>query len=50
MAATYLGCSQGKVRELVRAGELPIINLARDWRIDRFDLDKFIETNRQLEA
>jgi excisionase family DNA binding protein len=50
-AAAYLGCSPWKLRELVRAEKLPHVALGEGvWRFDVHDLDKLIESNRQLGA
>lgn len=54
-AAHYLGLSRSAVRALVSRGELPRVSLpacdgtgrrARVLRIDRNDLDKFIDANK----
>lgn len=45
-AATYLGVHRSTVRRLVLDGTLPHINSFKSWRIDRDDLDKFIQRQK----
>ena len=40
-AATALGVSPGRVRQLLLAGQLPGEKLGRDWMIRRADLERF---------
>lgn len=45
-AAAYLGVSAWHVRRLVWGGDLPAVRLGRLVRIDRADLDKFIDEQK----
>jgi excisionase family DNA binding protein len=50
-AAEYLSCSTWKLRELVRDEKIPHVLLGAEesvWRFDVHDLDKFIDSRRQL--
>ena len=50
-AAQYIGCSEWKLRTLVHDGRIPFIPLDEEgkvWRLDIHDLDRFIETRRQV--
>jgi excisionase family DNA binding protein len=50
-AAEYLSCSTWKLRELVRDEKIPHVLLGDHesvWRFDVVDLDKFIDSRRQL--
>jgi excisionase family DNA binding protein len=50
-AAEYLSCSPWKLRELVRDEKIPRVLLGDEesvWRFDVRDLDKFIDSRRQL--
>jgi len=50
-AAEYLSCSAWKLRELVRDEKIPHVLLGDEegvWRFDVRDLDKFIDSRRQL--
>jgi len=51
-AAAYLATSEWKIRELVRDGELPVIDDGKGgpWRFDVCDLDTYIEQHRQRTA
>ncbi len=51
-AAVYLGFSAWQIRKLVQDGDLPIVQCSdgessRHWRIDVFDLDRFIERHKR---
>lgn len=46
-AAKYLGTSRGGVRRLVHSGKLEPIRLdKKSWRLDRADLDAFVELSK----
>jgi excisionase family DNA binding protein len=45
-AAAYLGVSAWHVRRLVWGGDLPAVRLGRLVRLDRIDLDKFIDEQK----
>jgi len=50
-AANYLSCSTWKLRELVRDEKIPHVIIGDDdsvWRFDVLDLDKFIDSRRQI--
>ena len=48
-AAKYLSVSPWALRNLVRADKIPIVSLGEAvWRFDVQDLDKFIETHKQI--
>lgn len=42
-AASYLACSERKVWTLIKDGELPAIRFGRITRVERADLDAFIQ-------
>ena len=44
--AWKLNMGQGQVRKLIRDGDLPAIRIGTQWRIDKKDLDAFIEARR----
>ena len=48
-AATYLGMSDWSIRQLARAGKLPVVSGCEEcnWKFDVHDLDEFIENNKQ---
>ena len=45
-AAAYLGVSAWHVRRLVWGGDLPAVRMGRLVRLDRADLDKFIDEQK----
>ncbi len=47
-AALYLSVSEWKIRQLVQAGELPLVqdSMGGPWLIDVKDLDAYIERNK----
>ena len=45
-AAEYLGVSAWHVRRLVWGGDLPAVRMGRLVRLDRIDLDKFIDEQK----
>ena len=45
-AAARLGLTPGRVRQLIRAGQLPAVKAGRDWLIEKTDL-KLVETRRR---
>jgi excisionase family DNA binding protein len=47
-AGDYLGVGPRKIRALIQSGKLPLVQdePGACWRIDRCDLDKYIETNK----
>ena len=47
-AGDYLGVGPRKIRALIQSGKLPLVQdePGACWRIDRSDLDKYIETNK----
>jgi excisionase family DNA binding protein len=52
-AAKYLGCSAWKVRDLARRGMIPIVpfdDSGQDWHFDVCDLDRLVESRKQLHA
>ena len=52
-AAEYLSCSTWKLRELVRDEKIPYVILGEDdsvWRFDVLDLDKLIDSRRQIRS
>jgi excisionase family DNA binding protein len=46
-AAEYLGVSVASVERLVYRGRLPFVRIGGSTRYDIYDLDTFIESNRQ---
>ena len=44
--ATFLGCSQAHVQNLIRSHQLPAVRVGIRYRVDPTDLDKFIRRNR----
>ena len=51
-AAQFLGCSETNIYALIDGGELPFIPVGRrkGYRLDRLDLDAFIERRKQSKA
>lgn len=51
-AAQFLGCSEANVYALIRGGELPYVTIGRSkgFRLDRADLEAFIEHRKQQRA
>ena len=50
-AATYLGISRWKVRDLAVTGELPVFQLhagSRFWKFDKRDLNAFIDRRKTI--
>jgi excisionase family DNA binding protein len=45
-AAKYMGCSAWFLRSLIATGGLPYVKLGKKVRIDRGDIDKFIDLQR----
>jgi excisionase family DNA binding protein len=47
-AGDYLGVGPRKIRALIQTGKIPLVQDSPGavWRIDRCDLDKYIETNK----
>jgi excisionase family DNA binding protein len=47
-AGEYLGVGPRKIRALIQGGKIPLVQDSPGavWRIDRSDLDKYIETNK----
>lgn len=45
-AAAYLACSEWVMRSLIDKGELPHLNVGKKLRVDRGDLDTFIDSHR----
>lgn len=48
-AATYLGVHRSTVRRLVIEGTLPHLDSFKSWRIDRDDLDAFINREKVVQ-
>jgi excisionase family DNA binding protein len=48
-AATYLGVHRSTVRRLVIEGTLPTLRTFKSWRIDRADLDSFIDREKVVQ-
>lgn len=48
-AATYLGRTVWGVRELIWAGQLPVVRSGKKIFIDIIDLDAYIEKNKSYE-
>jgi excisionase family DNA binding protein len=46
-AAAYLSCSARTVWQLVKDGEIPAVKFGTSVRIDRSDLDTFIEQQKR---
>lgn len=46
-AAKYLSTTVPAIRQLIYKRELPIMKIGKRHNIDRLDLDKFIERNKQ---
>jgi excisionase family DNA binding protein len=44
--AHYLGCHPRTVYRYIRAGNLIAIKLGREYRIERADLDRFLEERK----
>jgi excisionase family DNA binding protein len=40
VAAQLIGCSEGRVRQLLRAGLLRGARIGRDWLVDRADAER----------
>lgn len=51
-AAEYLSCSEANLYALIEAGDLPYVRVGRrkGYRIDRQDLDAFIESRKQQKS
>jgi excisionase family DNA binding protein len=45
-AAKWLGVSQWHVRRLIWRGELPFIRIGRIIRIDKLDLERFVDAEK----
>jgi len=45
-AAKALGLTPGRVRQMIRAGQLPAVKAGRDWLIEKTNL-KLVETRRR---
>lgn len=45
-AATYLGRPIWSIRELIWAGKIPFIQTGRIFYLDIYDIDKWIEQNK----
>lgn len=45
-AATYMACSEWVMRSLIDKGELPHLKVGKKLRVDRGDLDTFIDLHR----
>jgi excisionase family DNA binding protein len=45
-AAAYLDVRVWTVRQLVRMGQLPHVQILNKFYVDRIDLDKFVERNK----
>ena len=48
-AAAYLGARVWAVRQMLRKRELPYVPVGRGFKIDKIDLDRWIESERRLE-
>jgi excisionase family DNA binding protein len=46
-AGEYIGRTEGAVRQLIFKQDLPVVRTGRCVRIDRKDLDRWIENNKQ---
>src|SRR6185503_440907 len=44
--AWRLNTGEAQVRKLIRDGHLPAIRIGKQWRVDKRDLDAFIEAQR----
>lgn len=51
-AAIFLGCSEANIYALIASGDLPYITIGRrkGFRLDRLDLDAFIDGRKQQKA
>ena len=51
-AAKFLGCSRANVYGLIEAGDLPFITIgkSRGYRIDRHDLEAFLQRRKTVKA
>ena len=49
-AAEYLSLSQWKLRSIIQAGELPVVQYGQNapWLVDLRDLDMWVERNKQV--
>jgi excisionase family DNA binding protein len=45
--AVYMAGHLWAVRELIRLGKIPYQKVGRGYVIDRFDLDQYLEKNKQ---
>lgn len=47
-AAAYMACSEWVMRSLIDKGELPHLKVGKKLRVDRGDLDRFIDSHRTM--
>jgi excisionase family DNA binding protein len=47
-AAIYLGVDSSTVRRRIYAGDIPVIRCFKHFKIDRVDLDAFIEAQKDV--
>jgi len=49
-AAKYLATSPGSLRRIIQDGLIPVIkaDATQPWRVDRLDLDRYIEREKQV--
>jgi excisionase family DNA binding protein len=48
-AAEYMGRTPEAFRQLIYRGKIPVVRIDRRVQIDRADLDRLIERNKELE-
>jgi excisionase family DNA binding protein len=46
-AAKYMSCSVWFVRTMIWGGRIPYLKLGKGYQLDRSDLDKFIDSEKQ---
>lgn len=48
MAATYLGRPVWSIRELIWKGALPVVKDGRKLYVDLYDMDQYVERNKEI--
>lgn len=46
-AAKYMSCSVWFVRTMIWGGRIPFVKFGKGYKLDRTDLDKFIDSEKQ---
>ncbi len=49
-AALYIGMSVWKLRQIIQAGEIPVVQYGPNspWLVDQSDLDRWVERHKQI--